>query len=78
MKRSKKYHSATVLLAACCACLVLTCSVARAQEFKSITPEQLKKMIESKADIVVVDNQPKEAYDMEHIPGPSTFPGPRT
>jgi rhodanese-related sulfurtransferase len=31
-------------------------------------------LIESKADIVVVDNQPKGAYDMEHIPGAVNFP----
>ena len=31
-------------------------------------------MIESQAAVLVVDNQPKEAYDMEHIPGAVNFP----
>jgi rhodanese-related sulfurtransferase len=54
--------------------LVITSSISSAQEVKSIKPEELKKLIESKADIVVVDNQPKGAYDMEHIPGAVNFP----
>ena len=48
--------------------------IASAQEVQSIKPEELKKLIESKADILVVDNQPKGAYDMEHIPGAVNFP----
>ena len=48
--------------------------IASAQEVQSIKPEELKKLIESKADIVVVDNQPKGAYDMGHIPGAVNFP----
>ncbi len=40
-----------------------------------IKPEELKKMIdEARTDFVVVDNQPKEAYDMGHIPGAINFP----
>jgi rhodanese-related sulfurtransferase len=40
-----------------------------------VKPEELKKMIdEGRADIVVVDNQPKGAYDMGHIPGAVNFP----
>jgi rhodanese-related sulfurtransferase len=49
-------------------------STASAQEIQSIKPEELKKWIESKANIVVVDNQPKGAYDIEHIPGAVNFP----
>lgn len=48
--------------------------IASAQEIERIKPEELKKLIESKADIVVVDNQPKGAYDMGHIPGAVNFP----
>jgi len=54
--------------------LVIASSIISAQEVQSIKPEELKKLIESKADIVVVDNQPKGAYDMEHIPGAVNFP----
>jgi rhodanese-related sulfurtransferase len=49
-------------------------STASAQEIQRIKPEELKKLIDSKADIVVVDNQPKAAYDIEHIPGAINFP----
>ena len=49
-------------------------STASAQEIQRIKPEELKRLIESKADIVVVDNQPKAAYDIEHIPGAMNFP----
>ncbi len=36
---------------------------------------ELKMMIdEGRGDIVVVDNQPKGAYDMGHIPGAVNFP----
>ena len=48
--------------------------IASAQEVQSMKPEELKKLIESKADILVVDNQPKGAYDMGHIPGAVNFP----
>jgi rhodanese-related sulfurtransferase len=54
--------------------LVIAPLIASAQEVQRIKPEELKKLIESKADIVVVDNQPKGAYDMEHIPGAINFP----
>ena len=47
---------------------------ASAQEIQRIKPEELKKLIDSKVDIVVVDNQPKAAYDIEHIPGAINFP----
>ena len=45
-----------------------------AEEIPCITPEELKKLIENKADIVVVDNQPKVAYDMGHLPEAVNFP----
>jgi adenylyltransferase/sulfurtransferase len=54
--------------------LVIVPFIASAQEVQSIKPEELQKLIESKADIVVVDNQPKGAYDMGHIPGAFNFP----
>jgi len=54
--------------------LVIASFTASAQDVQSIKPEELKKLIESKADIVIVDNQPKGAYDMGHIPGAVNFP----
>jgi 3-mercaptopyruvate sulfurtransferase SseA len=53
---------------------VIVSSISSAQEVQLIKPEELKKLIDSKADILVVDNQPKGAYDMEHIPGAVNFP----
>ena len=54
--------------------LVIATFIASAQEVQNIKPEELKELIESKADIVIVDNQPKGAYDMGHIPGAVNFP----
>ena len=45
-----------------------------AQEFPEVTPAELKEMIESKADIVILDNQPKAGYEAGHIPGAISFP----
>jgi rhodanese-related sulfurtransferase len=46
-----------------------------AQEFGHVTPEALKKMIESgDKTILVVDVQPKVAYDLGHIQGAVNFP----
>jgi len=45
-----------------------------AQEITRIKPDELKKMIESKANIVVVDTQPKVAYEIGHIKGAISFP----
>lgn len=44
------------------------------EEIQRISPEELKALIESGADIVVVDNQPEGAYNMGHIPGALNFP----
>ena len=55
--------------------LFLGVSLLWAGDIPLVKPEELKKMIDDgKADIVVVDNQPKGAYDMEHIPGAVNFP----
>jgi len=46
-----------------------------AQEFGHVTPEALKKMIESgDKTILVVDVQPKVAYDLGHVKGAVSFP----
>jgi rhodanese-related sulfurtransferase len=45
-----------------------------AQEFPEVTPQELKEMIQSRADIVILDNQPKAGYDAGHIPGAISFP----
>jgi len=46
-----------------------------AQNFDHITPEALKKLIEgSDKGILIVDVQPKGAYDVGHIKGAINFP----
>jgi len=46
-----------------------------AQEFEHISPEGLKKSIESRdKTVVIVDTQPKGAYDVGHIKGAINFP----
>lgn len=44
------------------------------EEIQRIPPEELKALIESGADVLVVDTQPEGAYDMGHIPGAINFP----
>jgi len=49
--------------------------LAWAQEFGHIAPEALKKMIESgDKTILIVDVQPKVAYDLGHVKGAVNFP----
>ena len=46
-----------------------------AQEFGHVTPEELKKMIESRdPGVLIVDVQPKAVYDLGHIQGAVNFP----
>ena len=46
-----------------------------AQEFLYVTPEALKRMIESgDRSVVIVDVQPKAVYDRGHIKGAISFP----
>jgi rhodanese-related sulfurtransferase len=43
--------------------------------FPAVKCDELKKMIESKADdILVVSNDPQESYDEGHIPGATSYP----
>ena len=43
-------------------------------EFQHISPEELKKLMQSKGDFLVVDAQPKTAYQMGHIKGAVNLP----
>jgi rhodanese-related sulfurtransferase len=51
--------------------------LAAAFEFQHISSEELKKLIESKVDILVVDAQPKGAYEIGHIKGAVNLPWAR-
>ena len=78
MKMKNLVHRIVILLVLIPGFLVATLAVTIfsvwAGEIPRITPEELNKMIESKADIVVVDNQPKTEYNKAHIPGAVNLP----
>jgi len=78
MKMKNLVHRIFILLVLIPAFLVATLAATVfsvwAGEIPRITPEELNKMIESKADIVVVDNQPKTEYNKAHIPGAVNLP----
>jgi 3-mercaptopyruvate sulfurtransferase SseA len=78
MKMKNLVHRIDILLVLIPGFLVATLAVTIfsvwAGEIPRITPEELNKMIGSKADIVVVDNQPKTEYNKAHIPGAVNLP----
>jgi rhodanese-related sulfurtransferase len=43
-------------------------------EIPRISNEELKKLIEAKEKVVILDTQPKEVYDAGHIKGAISFP----
>jgi len=54
--------------------LVIFISSASSIELQHISAEELKKLIESKSNILVLDVQPKVAYEVGHIKGAINFP----
>jgi rhodanese-related sulfurtransferase len=75
MKKSFRYMAILTLISGYLAVVLgIASSIVSAQEFQRINPEELKKLIESKADVLVVDTQPKGVYDIEHIPGAVNLP----
>ncbi len=63
-----------LMLGALAAMLLGTFVDVFSSEFQSISPEELKKLIETKANTFVVDVQPKIAYEIGHIKGAINFP----
>jgi rhodanese-related sulfurtransferase len=53
---------------------VLFISQASPRELRHISADELKKLIEGKANILVVDVQPKVAYEAGHVRGAINFP----
>jgi rhodanese-related sulfurtransferase len=54
---------------------VFTAISAFAADIKQINADEVKKLIESKrTDFVIVDTQPKSAFDLGHIKGAINFP----
>jgi rhodanese-related sulfurtransferase len=78
MKMKNLVHRIDILLVLIpgflAAALAVTIFSVWAGEIPRIKPEELNKMIESKADIVVVDNQPQTEYNKAHIPGAVNLP----
>jgi rhodanese-related sulfurtransferase len=76
MKGSVKYGIVLMLSMLGIVTATFTGSVflALSAEFQYISPKELKKLIETKADILVVDVQPKIAYEIGHIKGAINFP----
>jgi rhodanese-related sulfurtransferase len=54
--------------------LALMAVTAFAVDLKHVSADELKKMIETKADVVIVDVQPKGAYNYGHIKGAINLP----
>jgi rhodanese-related sulfurtransferase len=46
----------------------------RTEKVQRMAPEELKKLIETKADLHIADVRPGSAYQREHIPGALSFP----
>lgn len=71
----KKYGVLAVYLFCLMGLVALAQEGAPAPGFPKVNSEDLKKMIESKADdILVVSNDPQESYDEGHIPGAISYP----
>jgi rhodanese-related sulfurtransferase len=62
------------MVAGCAAWIFMGIPTASAANLGKVTPQELKKLMDQKADIVVVDAQVKEAYDVGHIPGAVNLP----
>ncbi len=71
----KKLNVSLYILGISVLILTIVLSAASAQEVARIKPEELKKLIDSKdPNILVVDTQPKGAYDLGHVRGAMSFP----
>ena len=71
----KKLIISAIILGITALMLTIILPPASAQEVPRIKPEELKKLIDSKdPNILVVDTQPKSAYDLGHVKGAINFP----
>jgi rhodanese-related sulfurtransferase len=73
MKRS--FRAKAIAMIAILTILLSNASILLSQvSFPRVKLEELKEMLESNSDIVVIDTQPKGAYDIGHIPGAINLP----
>jgi len=72
MERSSKWIGILVVLVL----IAFSSSIcASAQDIPKVKPEELKKLIEDgDKSILIVDTQPKGAYDLGHVKGAINFP----
>lgn len=62
-------------IVACLLCLlIVSVSFAGHPEIPRITVDELKKLIDAKSDVIVLDVQLKDIYDKGHIKGAMSFP----
>ena len=48
---------------------MLTSSIAAAEGFKTVTADELKKMMDAKKHIVLVDSRTEQEFALGHLPG---------
>ena len=74
MKKELKYLS-VIVSCVLVSIFMLTAACVWAADIPKISPDEVKKMIESKkTDFLIVDVQPKGVYDVGHIEGAVNFP----
>jgi len=54
--------------------LIVSASFAGHPEISRISIDELKKLIDTKSDIIILDTQQKDIYDKGHIKGAISFP----
>ncbi len=54
--------------------LLLTCSFAAAEGFKTLTADELKKMMDAKKHVVIVDSRTEKEFALGHLPGAINIP----
>jgi rhodanese-related sulfurtransferase len=73
--KMKSWRKQAFILAVLGSVVMLMAVSALAAELQHIKPEDLKELLDNKdSSIVVVDTQPKGAYDLGHIKGAINFP----
>jgi len=54
--------------------LMIACSVASAEDFKIISADDLKKLMDAKKQIVLVDSRTEQEFALGHIPNAINIP----